>query len=115
MSFFLRLGCALLASVGIAAAHGAVSPDAAAAHPAQERLAAAPLDIAHEDAARGTPDASIRPSRSADHAVRTVAAASSGWSAAAVSFVRVSAPSSARLAASFRRAAASPRGPPASA
>lgn len=117
MSFLLRLGCALLASVGIAAAQGAVAPaDAVAHHPAQERLAAAPVEAPREEAtAKTSPDSIVRQARRNDTAPRTTPATiSRDLSAPAVSFVGLTSVAGSVVAPSFISVAASPRGPPAS-
>jgi hypothetical protein len=117
MSFLLRLGCALLASVGIAAAHGAVAPaDAVAHHPAQERLAAAPVEAPREEAsAKTSPDSTVRQARRNDQAPRTTPATiSRDLAAPTFSFIGLTSLDSSRAVPSFISIAASPRGPPAS-
>ncbi len=116
MSFLLRLGCALLASVGIAAAHGAVAAaETAAHHPAQERLAAAPVEAPREEAsAKTSPGAAVRQARRHDRASRAAPAAlSRGLAARVRSFVRLTASAGSLGVPSSGRVAASPRGPPA--
>jgi len=119
ISVALRLGCALLACAGIAAARSALGPveETAALRQALEGRVAAVLDAARETgAALGTPSgASVRAARRAKPAARRAAplAAAPAVSALSPVFGSSLAAAPSAPAAAPAPVSSSPRGPPA--